>query len=269
MEPFVQRQERFFEIAVWKRIPDLVAGFSTRLHGVSETPYAELNVGFHVGDDRKNVLLNRQLLANDLRFPLDRWVCGEQVHRNRIQKVTARDAGKGAIALETSLRGVDGLYTAERNLLLTCLFADCVPIYFLENEKPLIGIAHAGWRGTVQKIAVNMIDCWIKEEGVRPENIEVVIGPAISKQQYEVDQNVIAHVDECLTEEDKRPYDKKENGNYLLDLRELNKQLLVEAGLKEEQIKLSSLCTATDRRFFSHRRDRGKTGRMIGFIGRR
>lgn len=272
VEPFIHRQKRYMEIVEWQQnIPHLIAGMSTRLEGRSNSPFQSLNLGLHVGDKKEDVIENRKLLAKDLRFPLSQWVCAEQVHHCNIYKVSSLHAGRGATSLETAIRETDGLYTFERGILLTCVFADCVPLFFLANVsgKQLIGLAHAGWRGTVKKIGPRMIEQWKMEEGVPLENIQVVIGPSISKNKYEVDQKVIDAVDECLTEGHVRPYDKNENGSYLLDLRMLNKLLLIQAGLREDQISISSICTATDKRMFSHRHEGGKTGRMIGFIGLR
>ncbi len=270
LEPFVHRKKRYLEIEQWQQaVPDLIAGFTTRLNGRSKAPYTSLNVGFHVDDDDETVKANRQLLAHDFQFPLSRWVSTEQVHGNSIQKVTSADAGKGAESYETALPGIDGIYTAERQLLLTSVYADCVPLYFLAKEKPLVGLAHAGWRGTVKQIAPLMIEKWVKEEKIAINSIEVVIGPCISKEAYEVDQKVIDAVDACLLDQRKRPYVKRTNGAYLLDLRNLNKLLLMQAGLREEQILSSSICTATDARMFSHRHEGGKTGRMMSFIGLR
>ena len=270
MEPFVQQHNRYLEIEQWQQaVPQLIAGFSTRQDGYSDAPYDSLNVGFHVGDDKEQVKENRALLAHDIGFPLASWVGSEQVHEATIRKVLTDDAGKGADCLETALSSIDGLYTNERNLLLTSLYADCVPLYFMAPNYGFIGLAHAGWRGTVKRIGPAMLQHWIKEESIPISEIRVAIGPCISQAAYEVDEMVITAVNQCLTDEMKRPYINQGNGSFLLDLRELNKQFLLSEGLLEEQILVSSICTATDKRMFSHRSEGGKTGRMMSFIGLR
>lgn len=272
MEPFVHKHRRYLEIEQWQQaVPQLIVGFSTRNDGNSHAPYHSLNVGFHVGDDKEKVRANRLVLAEDIGVPLSQWIGSEQVHEATIRKVSSADAGKGADCLETALSGTDGLYTADRNLLLTSLYADCVPLFFLAPKHQLIGLAHAGWRGTVQQIGPAMLDKWTKEENIPLADIHVAIGPCISQAAYEVDQQVLTAVEDVYEVSDTTeiPYTDQGDGAYLLDLRELNKQLLVKAGLRKDQMLVSSICTATDKRMFSHRAEGGKTGRMLSFIGLR
>lgn len=270
IEPFVQQSVMYFIIEPWRQtIPSLVAGFSTREGGVSTGPYSSLNLGFHVGDDQESVKQNRQRLAEQLAFPITRWVGTEQVHEASVKKVGLADAGKGAATLETAIAGTDALYTADENLLLTSLYADCVPLFFLAPDQRLIGLAHAGWRGTVKRIAPAMVKRWQADEGVDPADVHVVIGPCISQSAYEVDRGVIEAIRQSLPSTVERTYTACGNDKYMLDLRLVNKQLLLEAGVRAEHIVLSSVCTAGDARMFSHRADGGKTGRMMSFIGLR
>jgi len=270
IEPFVQQSAMHFIIEPWQQtVPSLIAGFSTRDGGVSAGPYSSLNLGFHVGDDQESVRQNRERLAEQLTFPLSRWVGTEQVHEASVKKVSLADAGKGAATLETAIAGTDALYTAEENLLLTSLYADCVPLFFLAPDQRLIGLAHAGWRGTVKGIARAMVSRWQADEGVDPADVRVVIGPCISQSAYEVDERVIDAVRQSLTLAAEQTYTACGNDKYMLDLRLVNKQLLLEAGVRADHILLSSICTAGDERMFSHRADGGKTGRMMSFIGLR
>lgn len=146
-EPFVVKEESYLLLREWQeQEPHLVAGFSTRFGGVSEAPFASMNLAFHVDDQEQNVVQNRQLLAARLGFPVEQWVGTEQVHQAAIQKVDRKDAGKGALSFETALKATDGMYTKEEDLLLTSLYADCVPLYFWAPTAQLIGLAHAGWQ---------------------------------------------------------------------------------------------------------------------------
>jgi YfiH family protein len=271
MEPFVQSGERYLIIKEWQQAhPHLIVGFSTRTGGKSTDPYNSLNLGFHVGDDLKCVRVNRSLLATDLHFPLSRWVGSEQVHESTIQKVTQLEAGYGSEGLDTAITSTDGIYTLEKNLLLTSLYADCVPLYFFAPSHGAIGLAHAGWRGTVQNIGPAMIKRWTIEEGIPLGEIHVAIGPCISQSAYEVDEYVIKEVEKCLPRDiTNRPYTKQSNEKFLLDLREVNRELLKKEGIKPDQILMSSICTVADNRMFSHRAEGGKTGRLMSFIGRR
>lgn len=252
----------------WEK-ENVIAGITTRHGGVSKTPYRSLNVGFHVGDRHENVLKNRNLLAEKLGFPLNRWVLGEQSHGNKIFKVKKEDGGKGALSLNSAVPDVDGLYTKARNVLLAALYADCVPLYFFAKQHDLIGIAHAGWRGTVSNIAGRMVEAW-KKEGIDPAHIEVIIGPSIGQCCYEVDEKVISEVRKLALNEEPQLIRQHRRGKYMLNLQLLNKLLLIRAGVHETNIFQSSMCTSCfTSTFFSHRKERGQTGRMMAFIGLR
>src|SRR5690625_5157532 len=138
--------------------PAVVHGFTTRHGGLSRPPYDTLNMGLHVADDAGSVQANRQLACKALGFTLDDWVSGEQVHGSEVALVGADMKGRGAYKLNTALAGVDGLITVAPGVLLAAYFADCVPILFLDPEVPAVGIAHAGWRGTLAGIGKRMVE---------------------------------------------------------------------------------------------------------------
>ncbi|WP_456275572.1 peptidoglycan editing factor PgeF [Bacillus sp. AK128] len=269
MEPFQLVQNEFLTIPNWhKEFPHLTVGFTTKNGGYSNKPFSTFNLGLHVNDLKESVLQNRQRLSEILQFPLTAWVCSEQVHDHHIKKVTKADIGKGIYAYEEGIPNTDGVYTNEPNLLITSVYADCVPLYFHAPEKGLIGLAHAGWKGTVKEIANRMIKCWVEDEGVAVEEIQVAIGPSIHQCCYIVDDRVIHEVKKTLTSGDPLPYKEISKGQYSLDLSNLNKLLLLKAGVLEDKIQLSLRCTSCEEQlFFSHRRDSGKTGRMMSFIG--
>lgn len=261
---FVKKTERYYSIADWEASNNLlVAGFTTKNGGCSEMPYSSLNMGYHVGDDEQCVTKNRQLLAQDIEMPLTTWVGAEQTHRSNIIKITGADKGRGAADYTSAFRDTDGFYTNEKNILLTLCYADCVPIYFYAPASGYIGMVHAGWKGTVAKIAAEMVTKW-QAEGISPEEIKVVIGPSICGGCYIVDDRIIDQVKQVCAHS--RPYREVSEGQYELDLKKLNKSILQEAGVKD--INISSFCTSCAKEdFFSHRRDQGKTGRLMSFIG--
>lgn len=267
-EPFVPTMKEALLIEEWNNLDDKVfAGFTTRNGGVSEAPFDTLNLGLHVQDDPEAVIKNRMILANEI-GALDTWVIGEQVHQIGIKKVGKADQGKGSRDLWSSIPGVDGLYTSEPGLVLAAFYADCVPLYFYAPKQGLLGIAHAGWRGTVLGMASEFVKTWIEHEGVSQSDIYAAIGPAIGHCCYEVDEKVVEQVDLVAPLPNKRPYTPSREGHYYLDLVELNEQLLIKAGIKQEKILKTGYCTSCNRElFFSHRRDGGNTGRMLGFIG--
>ncbi|MBM7692349.1 YfiH family protein [Peribacillus deserti] len=267
-EPFSLINERFYRADFFQQTsPGFTAGFTTKNGGVSEQEFKTLNTGFHVGDRTDHVVKNRGLLAGSLSFGIDQWAGAEQTHETAIVKVKTSDRGKGGEAYETSFKATDGLYTDQKGILLTLCFADCVPLYFAAPDRGMIGIAHAGWKGTVDGIGEKMIRIW-EEEGIQASDIFAAIGPSICKDCYIVDDRVINFAKNRLEEVDKKPYNLIKEGQYTLDLRELNALILQKAGVPLENIRVSSLCTSCqNQHFFSHRNDHGKTGRMLGFIG--
>ncbi|AIF43835.1 peptidoglycan editing factor PgeF [Virgibacillus sp. SK37] len=264
-EPFVLDNELFLKLERWEKLnPRLYAGFTTKNGGVSSTPYATLNCGLHVKDKLSSVLENRELLADKLTIPIENWVAGEQVHDNKVVEVSKKDRGKGAETIETSIKDVDGLITDDREVLCTAFFADCVPLFFFDPKKEIVGIAHAGWKGTVKGIAESMVDEF-RELGSNPANILVTIGPSISQTNYEVDDKVVENIAEKYQSIVTKHVN---NGKYLVDLKKLNLEILLQYGISRNNIEVTKYCTFADNNlFFSHRRDGGKTGRMLGFIG--
>lgn len=272
LEPFqFQHVESLLFLQPWMELNDkLVVGFTTKNGGFSKEDYETLNLGLHVQDMPSTVVANRQTVAEQLKMPLSKWVCAEQVHKNLIMKVTEADAEKGVYDYKEGIPQTDGIYTNRKGLLLTLCFADCVPLYFFAPKHGMIGLAHAGWKGTVEDIGGEMIKRWT-EEGVPLNDIYAAIGPAIEGCCYIVDDRVINLVKDVLGADDTSPfYTAVSKGQYSLDLKEVNKHLLQKAGVPRDHLLISDLCTSCRKDvFFSHRRDGGKTGRMLSFIGYR
>ncbi|WP_096188113.1 peptidoglycan editing factor PgeF [Evansella halocellulosilytica] len=268
-EPFSEKHKHALFMNKWTSLNnEVIAGFTTKQGGFSNAPFTSFNLGLHVNDDQSSVVKNRELLADQLGFSTARWTCADQTHDNHIAKVSIDDTGKGVFNYDEALPATDGLYTREKNVLLTLCFADCVPIYFIEPVEKIIGVAHAGWKGSVKDIAGEMIRTWKEHEGVDSDNIITAIGPSIGACCYVVDDYVIGFVNEALQTEQNVPYEQISEGQYALDLKKLNRALLIKAGIPAENIEVSSYCTSCeDTLFFSHRRDKGKTGRMLSFIG--
>lgn len=236
-------------------------GLSTSLGGVSTEPYTSLNAGLHVGDVTEAVIENRRRILNEINKELTEAVFAEQVHDNKVAIVTKIDAGRGALSLHDHIHGVDGLVTKEAGLVLAQFYADCVPLYFFDTDNQIIGIAHAGWKGTAKKIAKTMIETFISL-GSKPDHIHVVIGPAIEKKAYQVNKDVVERMPIILNE----PIMTEVSTNqYLLDLKAVNYHYLLSLGLKETQVDVSSIGTYNHPDLYSYRRDQ-QTGRMMGYI---
>ncbi|SFL99730.1 conserved hypothetical protein [Gracilibacillus orientalis] len=261
-EPFVQLEdEGILWIKEWmSNNSDIIAGFTTREGGVSLSPYQSNNLGFHVEDNASDVLQNRKHVADAISFPLDKWIMAEQIHGNHVQISKSNDSGSGAFSRDDAIPETDGLVTTEKNVLCAALFADCVPLFFADRKNGIVAISHAGWKGTVSNIAKETVDRF-KQLSSDTKDIEVVIGPSICRSCYQVNDHVIRHIDAKYVDS----Y-QGFNGQYHLDLKHLNFQLLLDAGVSPDHIHISKYCTAHHSTFFSHRRDKHPTGRMIGFI---
>lgn len=264
-EPFSHDHLSYLHIEKWQKMnPKLKAGFTIRIGGKSESPFDSFNMGLHVSDCMEDVITNRKQLAEALHVSMDKWVSGEQVHQTRIKSVRDQDKGKGAASYQSSIKETDGLITNQAGILCTAFFADCVPLYFFDPVSGYIGLAHAGWKGTVHLIAEKMV-ARFAQAGVKRIDLQVVIGPCISKPFYEVDQHIIDFIDEKYRE---KTVTEKGNHRYLLDLKQLNVEILLQSGILRHNIDVTNYCTFNQQSlFFSHRRDSGKTGRMLGFLG--
>lgn len=265
MEAFLKNNESFLELSKWQqRSSELIVGFTTRNGGASKNVFSSFNCGLHVYDEKTDVLNNRNKLAGLVDMPLSTWIAGEQVHDTQVMLVNRKDSGSGSASMETALKGIDGILTKETGVLLTAFFADCIPLYFFDPVDKIIGIAHAGWKGTVGGIANEMVLAF-KKQGSKLENILVAIGPGISQKHYEVDMRVYNAIDGRYREKVLVPIEKN---RFLLDLKKLNNEMLLQSGILRHNIDVTNFCTYEDEAlFYSYRRDQGKTGRMLGFIG--
>ncbi|MCL5065424.1 MAG: peptidoglycan editing factor PgeF [Firmicutes bacterium] len=251
--------------AEWRIDPEIRALVSTRQEGVSQGPFQSLNLSFNVGDESQAVLSNRSRVAQWFECAPADMIWAEQVHGGRVKRVTRTDASTGE-----AISGVDGLLTDEHHLILSLVFADCVPIFLASPEHGWVGVVHAGWRGTAAKIVESAVLEWVSL-GISPRSIWAGIGPSIGPCCYEVDEPVIAPLRQALGSGDGPGWTANPRaGHYQLDLWQVNRQLLVQAGVWDQHIETSGLCTSCQPQwFFSHRRDQGRTGRIGSFICRR
>jgi hypothetical protein len=228
-----------------------------------------------VSDNPADVIANRERLAQAIGVDTRAVTYAEQVHGNEVVTVSARDKGKGVYSRESAIQAKDGFITNEAGVFLHALFADCVPLYFFDPVRRAIGLAHAGWKGSVLQIARETVLAMRNAFGSNPFDLLAVIGPSIGGCCYEVDGNVLSRVQEVLREigsdapEDSEDvFRLKGEGKYLLNLQQLNRHIMIKAGILPTNIEISTLCTScrTDM-FFSHRKEGGTTGRMAAWIG--
>ena len=189
----MQRDERQ-GLAVYRfeSLPDGIEAFvSTRLGGVSSPPYESLNLGLRVGDEPEKVVENRELLFRALGMSLERSVWCKQVHADGVVAVDDADAGRGSTEEDSIVEDADALVTATPGLALCVTLADCVPVVIFDPERGVVGLAHAGWGGTVSRISSRTVAVMRESFGCDPAAIVAAIGPSIGPEGYEVGQDVI------------------------------------------------------------------------------
>ena len=242
-------------------------GFSTRMGGVSEGPYATMNFSFTRGDDPEAVRENYRRMAEALRVDMEKMVLTWQTHTTNVRVVSEEDLGKGIIK-ERDYRDVDGLVTDMPDVTLVTFFADCVPLYFLDKKNRAIGLSPSGWRGTVKRMGQKTLETMAEAFGTRPEDVTACIGPSICMDCYEVGGEVIeefaAEFPEAVHD---RLFYKKENGKYMLNLWEANRIVLTDAGIREENLSVTDICThCNPELLFSHRRSPERRGNLCAFL---
>jgi YfiH family protein len=239
--------------SIFHGIPRLVAIQTTRSGGVSDAPLDSLNLGTHVEDDPECVRENERRLCAFLGISPESIVTTGQVHGTEIAVVTAQGR----------LDGYDVLITNVRGLFVGILTADCYPILIHDRRTGASGAAHAGWQGTAGRIAEKTVQAMRDEFGTRPEECLAWVGTGISGDRYEIGGEVAARFNSRYL----KPSPSGE-GRQLLDLSAANRDQLIEAGIPPSQVQSSTFCSYRDAdRFFSYRRDNGKTGRMLALIG--
>ncbi len=223
----------------------------TRLGGVSAPPYDSLNVGASVADDPAAVQANQAKVLQTLHLPAERIVTGHLVHSARVARVGLSDGGK-------VVPGTDGLLSREPVALLL-RFADCVPILLFDPVERVVGLLHAGWKGTAAQIAQQGVRQMQQQFGCQPENLLAAIGPSIGPCCYTVQEGFVAEVSRAWPQA--QSFIRKDRNGYHADLWGMNSRQLQDAGVR--QIELAGICTACHRdEFYSHRGDGGTTGRF-------
>lgn len=219
---------------------------TTRAGGRSKPPYDSFNLGGGVGDDPDAVAANRRRLATELGLAPDRLVWMEQVHGRNAEVVD----GPQAQAVEAT----DAIVTAEPGLALIALCADCVPVLLADPEAGVVGAAHAGRVGARVGILPAALTA-MEKAGARIDRIEVLLGPAVCGECYEVPAAMQADVEAHLPDS----ASKTRTGTPGLDLRAGLWRQLADAGVAK--IGIDPRCTVEDKTLFSHRRE-GTTGRL-------
>ena len=245
----------------------LVACVSTRLGGVSSAPYGSLNLSFGVGDEPLAVLENRERVCASMGFSRNALTVANQVHAGDVVIVDGSHRGRGATTPADAVANADALVTATPGVLLAVLLADCVPIVLHDPTRCVVGVAHAGWRGTVAHVGKNTVTTMVEHFGCDPHDIRAGIGPSIGPASYEVGADVVPcareafpHAPEVIS---------RVNDRTRFDLWAANVYDLIGAGLDQRNIELMDIDTfATTDRWYSHRAG-APTGRFMAFTALR
>lgn len=240
--------------------------FSTRVGGISTGAYKSMNLNFKRGDLTENVTQNYKLFCEAAGFDYNTLVSSSQDHKTNVRCVTKAECGIG-VWREHDMESVDALVTDEPGVTLVTHYADCTPLFFADPERKVIALAHAGWRGTVAKIGEAVVDVMTEQYGCDPTDIIAVVGPAIGMCCYEVDVPVYEQF-ASLTELKPAYFTKNlGHGKYLVDLKETNRRMLMEAGLLSINITISDLCTKCNSGLlYSHRASGGERGGLVAMM---
>ena len=225
--------------------------FSTRIGGVSMGEAAALNLGFNRKDSVENIYENFRLLCGAAGVDDKSLVMAKQVHGSKVYSAQSGDAGR-------RIDGVDALITNSPDVAICTFHADCIPIFFLDPIKKVIGLAHSGWRGTVANIARKTVEEMESKYNCRPNDILAAIGPSIGVCHFEVDAEVAALFGEEYITGGEKPR---------IDLRRVCFDSLTAAGVPTPGITLTDICTyCSNDIFFSYRGDNKKTGSMAAVM---
>ena len=251
----------------FEQFPDIVHAFGTRLGGVSQGIYSSMNLSFTRGDEDAAVHENYRRLAEAVGFSAEDIVTSDQTHTANVRVITEEDRGNG-ITKPRPYTDVDELVTNVPGLVLATFYADCVPLYFVDPVKKVIGLSHSGWRGTVGKIGKVTVETMCREFKSRPEDILAAVGPSICQDCYEVSEDVIRQFQKNFPEDcwDALFY-QKENQKYQLNLWKANELIFYEAGILPEHIAVTNLCTHCNSEIlYSHRQAGDARGNLCAFL---
>ncbi len=218
--------------------------FTNRFGGVSEGAFSSLNLALHVNDNSLHVNANREILREKMKVRA--VVFMEQVHGDRIVRI--EEAGQTPTC--------DAMITNQKEIALSVMVADCIPILFYDARHEAIGVAHAGREGSRLSIGVKCLDAMEEAFGTRASEVQIFMGPSIGACCYEIGKEVSEGFDGFLHVKNERLF---------LDLQTYNYKAFVERGVLVEHIDASSICTCCDSDYFSYRREK-ITGRFAGVI---
>lgn len=249
----------------WDKVPGVIAITTTRKNGYSSFPYNSFNLAYQVGDNYESVKLNRKKLCKDLNIEEESLITTYQSHSYVIVKVDETFKSCGKDSFESGVKA-DALYTTSKGIALGVFHADCVPVFVSSKDGSLVGIIHAGEKGTFKEIVLKSILTIIKNEKINPEDLLIHIGPSCT-----FSHNIVNMGGKEIVEKYKEKYlfaFKATNGVTFMDLPLINYLQAREAGIPSNNISIFDGCTyENEDLFFSYKRDK-ITGRHLSIIFR-
>lgn len=263
MQLLTNSEAPYFVYDRLKEYSEIIHFVSTRHGGVSDGAFASLNLGLGTQDRPLSVLQNRQILSDAVGIPQEFFVMAHQVHGTNVEVIHKDRRGAGAFSRHNAIPSTDAMITNESEICLFVMGADCVPLLFFDPVKLVVGAAHAGWRGTVNKVSAATVRKMQETFNCNPQDILVAVGPSIGPCCYKVGGEVINEVLNMFGTTDGLISFENAESSPIFNLWAANKVQLIEVGIAEENIEVAGLCTncnAGD--FFSSRHGKGITGRF-------
>ncbi|OGF67452.1 MAG: hypothetical protein A2Y62_14225 [Candidatus Fischerbacteria bacterium RBG_13_37_8] len=249
----------YFSITQFEKFPTIIHAFSTKRTGVSNLPFEALNLGYCNQDSRENVIANRNLFFTALSVENFKLISPVQQHSDSFCEIEENTPLDNITA--------DGLFTLQKEFILSIQTADCFPIIIYEPSAEIIGIVHAGWKGVLNEIIIKTITAITDKYNVKPKNLMIGIGPGIQQCCYEIKEDVLELFEKQL------PYAKKciryEYNKIKLDLLHLLLFQLWSLRVSHNTINYIKLCTHCNSRYFFSFRREGPTGRLMSIICKR
>ncbi len=234
------------------------------IHGITskmDTQTQKFSLAMHTGENIDISFSNRLKAIDMLNISQNtKIILASQTHSSNVVIVDEMNS-RGWESMSDAISDCDALICSKSGVLIGVMTADCVPILLFDTQKNVVAAVHAGWKGTKANIVAESVK--VMRENFGCENIIAGIGPSICKCCYEVDDKLAGEFSgiyrDCVTIVD---------GKYMLDLQLINRLQLLDAGLKDENIEMSNICTACENKsYFSYRKENGCSGRFGSFIG--
>lgn len=246
----------------------LVYGYNTRHGGVSTGIYESMDLSMNMGDDPELVRQNYEIWCGGMGIDTHDTVMVNQTHTNKVIRVDESNRGQGLYS--ERIYGVDAMVTNCKGLALVTSHADCVPVYIYDPVNEAIGLAHAGWRGTVGQIVRNTVEMMTSEFGSNPADMYAMIGPCISIKHFECDRDVIDAIDAMDIDCSSMYYYIEAKNKYHASLSGINKLVLEASGISEDRIDMCDTCTYERADlYFSHRRQGRNRGGQAAILSMR